>query len=298
MLLALPARGRAAGAEVRLHQAAPAEVARDLERAFGIPVEVRGGAGRQVTLTFQGLSPARVLDRVAPALGGSWRLKLRVRAGRPDSAPASPAVRHTMSMGLQDIPAARAFALVAKELGADLEAEGDLQARVAVLAAGVSADTLLDRIAQQAGATWSLAYVIQATDAPPIVPAPVAPPVAIRVEPSEPPRPASEIPGPSVRTPPAPIPSSAQLRTAVRAGLDQVLRASPDRRPEALRAFLQESERLFLGLARLAPAERQERLRQAQPLLTLWSQLYEGLAPPVQQQLAPISALLERHLRP
>src|SRR5687768_8424365 len=67
---------------VDLRNAGPREVERELQQALGAPVEVRGGIGRTVTLNLATGSPSLTLDRVAAVMGGSWRMKLRVRAGR------------------------------------------------------------------------------------------------------------------------------------------------------------------------------------------------------------------------
>src|SRR5687767_7598707 len=98
----------AAPIDLRLENAAPADVESALEVALGADVEVRGGKGRQVTLNLSAPNPPRVLDRVAAALGGSWKLKLRVRAGRPEQPAASPVIDRQIALGLQDVSAARA----------------------------------------------------------------------------------------------------------------------------------------------------------------------------------------------
>ena len=77
LCLAVPA-----GAEpirLELKSAGPAEISQALERALQAPVEIRGGAGRKVTLTLSATSPPLILDRVTAQLGGMWRMKLRVR---------------------------------------------------------------------------------------------------------------------------------------------------------------------------------------------------------------------------
>src|SRR5687768_4547931 len=63
-LLALPAGAAAEPIRVELNAAAPAEVARTLTRVLNVPVEVRGGAGRQWTLTASAETPTGIVERV------------------------------------------------------------------------------------------------------------------------------------------------------------------------------------------------------------------------------------------
>ncbi|MGV3723514.1 MAG: hypothetical protein ACO1SX_21675, partial [Actinomycetota bacterium] len=269
----------------------PADAARELQHLLRAPVEVRGGEGRKITLHLPANTPPlKALDRVAAQMGGSWRMKLQVKAGEPEPARATPLVDHNVALGLQDVTASRAFSLVARELKAELELEGDLETRVSVIVVNVTANVLLDKIAEQAGATWDVSYVIDAPNVPqPIVvlpsrPAPVVtPPPAPMPEPVAPPRPR--------------IASAAELRTELRGHINQIVKAEPSRRAEVVRDFIQHGEALLLLLDTLSPAERAERLRALAKVVTPWRRLYQGLAPEVHKELAPVTALLAR-LRP
>jgi hypothetical protein len=288
LLASLPSPARAEPLRVDLNAAPPAQVARELTRVLGAPVEVRGGVGRQWTLTVSADTAEGIVERVAALLGGRWRLKLRVQPG-PAPGP-SPVLERRLSLGVENVSAARAFQLVARDLKAELQTGGDLEKRVGLIALGVPASTILDRIAEQAGAAWSFGYVLEVPEAAPAAAPPAAP------EPSVSPSPPLEAPLPAPARVPAPI-SGPELRAALSGALGRVLRMGPDRRAEAVRDFTSYGEQLFQMLDRLSPAERRERLRFAQPVLTPWIRLYRGLAPDVQKQLAPVTTLLERFLR-
>jgi hypothetical protein len=297
LLLLLLRPASAETLQVRLENAGPAEVSRELERVLGTPVEVRGGADRRVTLRLIAPSPSLVVERVAAALGGTWRIRLRVKAGRTEPLPPSPSLEQRMALGLQDVTAARAFLLIARDLKAELETEGDLGKRVAVRAFSISASSVLDQVAEQAGATWSLVYLIDVPEAPP--PPPPSPPTARSQEPSpsSPPRPAPSPPRELSLTLPSSLPSGIELRAALLEAFSHILKVGPDRRSEAVGEFVGNAGRLFKALDRLSPVERDTRIRTMIPLLTAWRRLYRGLAPDVQRQLAPAMELLERNLR-
>jgi hypothetical protein len=296
-LLCLAVPAAAEPIRLELKSAGPAEVSQALERALQAPVEVRGGAGRKVTLTLSATSPSLILDRVTAQLGGSWRMKLRVRPAAPGAQPSPtprPVVERNLNIGIQDVPAGRAFSLLARELGADLELDGSLETRVSYPAASLSATVLLDRLAQQAGAVWSIRYVITALDAPAareplerdldprlITPRPAPPPTS---------------PKPPRLIPPAPV-SAKALRDALRADVANLLHADPSQRPAAVREFVSTGEKRVANLDPLPPAERLSRLRAARPVLLQWRRLYAGLAPDLKAQLRPAALFLEKALR-
>jgi hypothetical protein len=294
-LAALLACGARAQNAVRLENAAPAEVARELTRVLAVPVEVAGGVGRTATFEGESTVPSRLLGQAAGALGGTWRMRLHVRGGGGAAPFKPPVLEQTLSLGLQDITAARAFSVIARELKAELVLEGALDRRVAAIGVNVPASNLLNRVAEQAGAVWWISYVIRAPD----VPAP--PRVRPRPEPVVlPRRPALPPPDPVVPTSPVERPrvlSGPELKAALREGIQRVLRAVPDRRPEAVREVTDAARALFAPLALLTPIERSARLQHARPLLSQWRKVYRGAAPAVQKELASANELLEANLR-
>lgn len=282
---------------LELRSAGPAEVSQALERALQAPVEVRGGSGRKVTLTLSATSPSLILDRVTAQLGGAWRMKLRVRQATQGAEPSPsprPIVERNLSIGIQDLPASRAFALVGHELGAELELEGRLEGRVSQPAASLPATTLLDRLAQQSGATWSIRYVITAPDAPPAREPAERDLDRILITPRM--TPAAEPVKPSRLVPPTPA-SGKGLRDALRADVANLLHADPSQRETAVREFVANGEKRVATLDPLPPVERTNRIRAAHPVLLQWRRLYAGLAPDLKEQLRPAALFLEETLR-
>jgi hypothetical protein len=295
LYLAVPAS--AEPIRLELKSAGPAEVSLALERAVQAPVEVRGGAGRKVTLTLSATSPALILDRVTAQLGGAWRMKLHVRQAAPGTQPSPrprPIVERNLSIGMQDLPASRAFSLVARELGAELELEGSLEGRVSQPAANVPVTGLLDRLALQSNSTWSIRYVITAPDAPPVrEPAERnIDPLLITPRTAPPPSPVR----PTRLAPPAPS-SGKGLRDALRADIANLLHADPSQRAAAVREFVATGEKRVATLDPLPVAERASRIRAARPVLLQWRRLYAGLAPDLKEQLRPAALFLEKALR-
>jgi len=291
LILALaPGVARAEPRAVLLQDAAPADAARELQHLLDAPVEVRGGEGRKVTLTLPANTPPlKALDRLALQLGGTWRIKLKVSAGQPETPRPTPVIDRNIALGLQDITAARAFSRVARELNAELELEGDLETRVSVIAVNVTANVLLDRIADQAIATWDVAYVIDSPNVPPAI--------VVRSTPREPsvmPSRQTPVPVPVPVTPAPRVSSALELRNELRAGITQIVRAEPARRAEAVRDFMQRGEAILLLVDTLPPASRAECLKALATVVTPWRRLYKGLAPEVHKELAPVTALLAR----
>jgi hypothetical protein len=225
-------------------------------------------------------------------------MKLRVRPAQPGTAPGPtprPLLERSLAVGIQDLPADRAFALIARELRADLEVEGELKGRVSLPAASLPVTVLLDRLAEQASASWSVQYVLTAPDAPPL-PEPRERDLDIKVTPLPPPAPRPQ--APALRTvPPVPL-SATTLKQGLWADVNDLVRASPEARTAAVRQFLETAGKRLATLAPLSPAERAGRLRAAKPVLTQWRRLYAGLAPTLREELRPAAELLERQLGP
>lgn len=224
-------------------------------------------------------------------------MKLRVRQASPGTNPSPsprPIVERNLTIGIQDLPGSRAFALVGRELGAELELEGSLEGRVSQPAASLPATVLLDRLAQQSGAAWSIRYVITAPDAPParepaerdIDPILITPRTAPLPAPIKPPR----------IVPPAPA-SGKGLRDALRADIANLLHADPSQREAAVREFVSTGEKRVATLDPLPAVDRANRIRAARPVLLQWRRLYAGLAPDLKEQLRPAALFLEKTLR-
>lgn len=279
---------------VELRNAGPDQVARELSRALAAPVDMRGGRGRTVSLTLATTSPALTLDRVAAQLGGTWKMELRVRLGQAGGGPAvRPLLERRLAVGMQDLPAERAFGLVARELKAELQVEGATDRRVTLAPMPRSALVLLDSVSEQAGASWSIRYVLQTPDAPP-PPEPeerdlVLPPPRVAPPPPAPARPAA----PRVPMVSLVAPTGTALRQALWADVNQLLRADPGQRAQAVSEFIATGRQRIAALAGLSPAARAGRLATARSVLIRWRRIYQGLAPGVRKELAPAAKFLE-----
>ncbi|MFN3651570.1 MAG: hypothetical protein ACK47B_18495 [Armatimonadota bacterium] len=301
-LAASPALSAREARPLTLRDASPAEAARELGRALGTAVEIRGGARRTLSLELPGGAPSRTLAAFTARLGGTWKPKLVVRAGRMEQPEESPELEKTLAIGFQDVSAARAFATVARELKAELELRDELEVPVSLVAVNVPAHVVLDRLCAAVEASWSLVYVIELPDAPvpPVVPrvepepAPVETPRAEPEKPAPPPGTAPETPKPREPEPPAVTPLV--LRNALREALKRVVIAAPDARPEAVREFGRFGEELVKHLDAMPAAQRRDCVRFLLPAVTPWRRLYAGLAPTVKEQLSPVTELLDRHI--
>jgi hypothetical protein len=283
--LCLPAQ--ASPQELHLTDSAPAEISQELSRFLGTPVEITGAAGRRLSLSVTTPDPQAALDKVAAGLQGTWRARLVVRPGAMDRPGQLPGWDHSLPLSLDGVAASRAFGMVARLLRLDLDLADGLERKVSVPPGRLDASALLDRIAQQAGARWTLVYRIFAPDAPP-------PPLAVRREPPTAP-PAETV----VRVQPsAPTPMArVDFRAVLWEHVHRLVRASPAERSAAVQAFVQEAQRLLAELDRLPAAERAQHLRSLQNVRLQWRRLYTGLAPNVQAELAPVHELLEQRLR-
>jgi hypothetical protein len=276
---------RAEPTRVVLQNVEPAEAARVVTEALGIPVHVTGGAGKRVTLDLPPAALDQAAPRLAEALDGVCRLKLRVGAGVQGSPPALPDLETPTRLTVTDLPASRVFRLLSRGLHAELALDAELPRRLTLRFNGEPLREALDRTAREAGVRWSLAYEITAPDAPP------APRIV--------PQPAPAAPKPAVSAPLAVSTalSAAELAHALDDALQQVVRCDPRHREEAVRAFTVRADELLGPLAQLPPSARAERVNTLQPLLRGWTRLYQGLAPDAQRRVAPVTEVLDRYLK-
>jgi hypothetical protein len=151
---------------------------------------------------------------------------------------------------------------------------------------------ILERVAQQAGASWNVSYVIEAADAP--EPSPIVVPRIVTPEPARAVLPTAPSAAPELTVAP---PSGPVLRANLMDGINHVVRAEPSRRRDAVQDFLAYGELLFRAMEPLPLEDRRQRIRVAWTVLTPWRRLYRGLAPDVQRELKPISLFLEDRLR-
>ena len=292
--------------EIRLEKATPAQAAEALQRATGLDVKIQGGARRVVTLAFSAPRPELAVARVATAFSGTWYGRLKVKDGRaPAEAPPPPRLEQVVNVGLNNVTADQAFSTLARNLRMVLEIDGSLQGRVSFTASRLPASDVLDRIAAVAGAQWNVGYTIDSPELP--LPPPPRPRMQEPETPDErnlPGDPAASAPPgspnarPRSRSPqsgaPLSAPSGIALRNQLKGHLGLLLRAAPDERVGAVRAFMVEAERIMGILRELTPGERDARLRLLSTVVLPWRRLYDGLAPDVQQEFRPVSEFMDR----
>ena len=276
----------AQNARIAVQNVSGPEAARVLSEALGVSITVSGGAGKRVTLDLPPSEQGDAPRRLAAALGGTSRLKLQIMPGEQGPTPAIADLDRPLTLTVTDVPAARVFRLLARELGAELVPAADLSRRLTLQFTREPLRDALSRAGAAAGVRWSLAYEITAPDAPPPPPAPRPTPPAPQ---SPAPMPAPIPPMPAAPTPP-------QTRTLADE-LQQVVRSDPRARDEAVRRFVSRAEELLRPFAALPPTERAERVRSLQPLIQSWRRLYDGLAPDAQRHVAPVTEVLNRYLR-
>lgn len=288
--LLLAAHGlRAQTVRIRLRNASPQQAADELARVLRAPVEVRGGAGRTVTIDLLTVAPGIALDRVSALLGGTWKRVLEVRPGEREPGWVPPLLERNLVTGFRDFPTHRALALLARELRAELDAPEELPGRITLLARNEPATAVLDALCSQAGLTWRLRYVIESQDLPePVIPPP--PRVSPRPDP-----PRTE---PAPLLPPVPPPRSAPTGAGLREELGEVIlsisRAAPTDRERSVLEAIAAFEEMDRELRSFSTSERASLLDSARPVLSRWRALYRGLAPKVQKQLRPAHQALER----
>ncbi len=291
------------GVTLRLQEANAAAVATTLTEHLGFPVEVKGGAGRTITLMVDRAPVNDTLDRVARSLGGRWQRVVRVKAGGEAVARRGPAIDVNLTLTVKDLQADRALAIVARNARAMLVTDGDLTKPVSLIAANLPVESALDHICQQAGASWSFAYEIVSPDLarpvpPPMMPVPPAPMVMPAPRPV--PVPLVERPQPDAVRPTAPAvsagPGMLDLRKLLGEQIQQLLRVAPDQRPEGIQRFVADADKLFAQLRQLPLGERNQRLILARSLFSKWSQLYQGLPADQKREFQPVMDVLRKNL--
>ncbi len=259
----------------------------ELGRELGVTIQLKGGEGRTVAASDAGAPETRIA-RLAAELTGSWRRILRTSASATSKSPVSTELERTVTLGFSDLPASKALAIVARQLGAEWDAAAGPTRRVTLPGVARTVRELLDEISRQSGVNWTLEYRIEAPDAEVIrmlsQPEPARPmmPPAAEVEP------APEISVAVIPTVPPPTVWSKSLKESVL----KLLRAAPDRRAAALDMFLSEMGEAAVFLQAVSIERRPAYRSAASRLQDQWSRLYRGLAPSVREELDPADAVM------
>lgn len=278
------------GGKAFLREAAPSDLAAALSELAGFKISVEGGTGRRISLELDATRPQAAIQQAAAALGGTASYWLRVRPGYdPAAAPYLPLDRE-ITAGLVDLPAEAAYRWAARQLGAHLDYRAASGARANLVVSGATATTLLNRLAEQTGTKWSMDCVITAPPAPPL---PAADPLpAPRVQPPSR-RDRSELPAP-LQLPGELLPEPKLLNIVVRQELLRLLQTPAGDRKPAARQMIGFLDQLGSTLKLMQPEERRARIQALLPLRSAWRQLFEGLPPRVQGELAGVDSAFFR----
>jgi len=302
--------------EVNLQAADGATLAQTLGNALGGTVQVEGAAPAPITLDLQGVSGRDALDAVARAMHGSWR---PVYAVTPGAAPAGS--RRPLPLGrvvtanLENASARAAFALVSRAGGGTVQLAGELPKNVTLVAKEMPVEQALDDLAQQAGANWSVTYVIRPGVAPP-PPRPVEAQnnsgrPAARPTPRNQFSPNAAAPGPQPGAPRAfPMPFAGQPQPGapgpgmganaskmLSEGLNRVMQMAPAQRRLAVKDFAAQLDQQFRQMQTLPVPRRSEQMAAMRPVYEGAMRTYNGLTPDQRGEFKPIVEVFNRWMR-
>ncbi len=260
--------------------------AADLGRELGLTVHLKGAEGRSVNLAPSGAPEARIA-RLAADVSGSWKRVLRVSEKAPEVAPVSAELERSVTLGFSDLPANKALAIIARQLGAEWDPAMGPARRVTLSGVSRTIRELLDEVTRQAGISWTLEYRIDAPDAEvvraltqPEAPRPVA--TAPRIE---------TTPDVAVTVIPK-VPTPTAWGNGLKESVQRLLKAPPDLRGPALDTFLKEIGEAATLLQAVAIERRPAYRSAAARLREQWTRLYRGLAPSVRDELDPADAVM------
>lgn len=252
----------------------------DLGQELGVLIRLKGGEGRTVSLPASELKGEARIAELASALSGSWRRTLRLTEKGPSRAPESAELERLVTLGFSDLPASKALAIIARQLGAEWDPAQAPTRRVTLPGVSRTVRALLDEITRQVGVSWTIEYRIDAPDAEVI---------RVLTQPETPrprPTPAPVEPKPDlqvavVRMAPSPEVWSKSLKES----LLRLLKSSPDRRSAALDLFLKEVAEAAGSIRSIRSEQRFGYRSAGAKLLDQWTRLYRGLAPTVRDEL-------------
>jgi len=314
---------RPAGASISFHlQAAnAATIAQSLGTALGGTVRFEGTPPAPVTLDLQGVAPRAALDALATALYGSWHCIYTMSARGTTVASRRPVpLGRTVTASLDGVSARTALTLIARGGGATVEMVGELPQRVKLDLKEMPVEQALDVIARQAGANWSVIYVLKAGSAPltpssrttqttpngnrvtgSTVPSPHdrgatrglglqgAPQDGLN-EPRFFPTPFADPP----QAPPRPDPNAAKM---LGEGMARVMQMPPAQRRAAVKDFASQIEQQFKQMQSLPGPRRTEQMASMRPLYQAASRVYGGLTPDQRREFQPIVEVFNRWMR-
>jgi hypothetical protein len=311
-----------ASVDVRLRAADGAVIARTLGDALGGTVRIEGGAPMPLTLDLQGVPARAALAAVAQALHGSWRPVYAMSPGAATTGARRPvALGRVVTASLDGVSARTALSLVARGAGGTVEMVAELPQRVTLHAKDMPVEQALDEVAKQAGATWSVSYVIKAGAAPP-PPASTPPPNPPSGESRQLRQNNSLAPGRGAGTgfapqgiskdvlndrrafpmpfadppsaPPKPDPNAAKM---LGEGLARIMQMPPAPRRAAVKDFAAQIDQQFRQLQSLPGPRRNEQMAAMRPLYQAATRTYNGLTPEMRREFQPIVEVFNRWMR-
>jgi hypothetical protein len=324
VVLKQAARPVGASVNVHLQAADAAAIARNLGAALGGTVRIEGTPAAAVTLDLQGVAPRAALDAAATALNGSWRPIYSMSAGATNTVSRRPVpLGRTVTASMDGVSARTALSLVARGGGATVEMVGELSQRVKLDLKEIPVEQALDEIARQAGANWSVIYLLKAGTAaaassPQPTRAPVTAPNGGRVPGStaNPTLNRGGTRGPGLQgapqdalneqrffpmpfagppqAPPPPDPSAAKM---LGEGMARVMQMPPAQRRAAVKDFTSQIEQQFRQMQSLPGPRRTEQMAAMRPLYQAASRVYSGLTPDQRREFQPIVEVFNRWMR-
>ena len=305
VVLSQPIQATGATVEVSLHAADAATLAQTLGTALGATIRIEGTVA-PVTLDLTGTTAHTALDAVARACYGTWRPVYSVTAGTaPAGAPHPLPLGRKVTANLANVSAHAAFALVARAGGGALELAPDLDKNVSLVANDSPVEQALDELAKQAGAAWSVTYLIKPGLAPPSPTRPQPAPAQIRNTPrSGTPLPGLLAPGEGLpggslserRSFPAPG-TGDNAAKMLALGLTQVMKMPPAQRQSAVKDFALQLDQQFRQMQLLPPPRRLEQMTAMRPVYQAALRTSNGLVPAQRREFQPIIDVFNRWLR-
>jgi len=264
------------------------------------------------------------LDALAAALYGSWHCIYTMSAGAtPVNSRRPVSLGRTVTASLDGVSARTALALIARGGGATVELVGELPQRVKLELKEMPVEQALDEIARQAGANWSVIYVLKVGSAP-LTPssqttqtAPTVPDgnrfqgsiansthdrsasrgLGLRGAPQDGLKEQRSFPMPFAdpsQASPRPDPNAAKM---LGEGMTRVMQMPPAQRRAAVKDFASQIEQQFKQMQSLPGARRTEQMASMRPLYQAATRVYGGLTPDQRREFQPIVEVFNRWMR-
>lgn len=308
VVLSQPIRSTGSLVDLNLQEADAATLTQKLGSALGGTVRIEGTVPGPVTLDLAGATARGALDAVARALYGTWHPVYTVTAGvTAGDGPRPLPLGRTVTANLTDVSARAAFALVARAGGGTLELPSGIDKSLSLVARDLPVETALDELAKQAGASWSVTYLLTPGVGPavPARPRPAARsgplesrPLLPRLGQPDAPAPAAVLNGGRSFPIPGTAPGTgANAGGMLALGLSQVMKMPAAQRKGAVKDFALQLDQQFRQMKLMTPQRRLEQMNAMQPVYQAALHTYNGLTPAQRHEFQPIIDVFNRWLR-